>query len=210
MSASPALSARTIQFARAGLAAIAGLMITFSTDHSAQVGLAVFGGFGIASALVLIVGACFSAPPGGRWPFALLGANYLIAGMVASLSTLRSTMTFFALITTWAIVTGLVELIAGLVARKRGQDGSRDFITLAVFALLLGVALLLIPATFSLDYTVDSDSFTLTGIILGVGAFGAWAWINAVYLAIAGFTPGRVPVLTEALADGAERQRSTV
>ena len=44
-----------------------------------------------------------------------------------------------------------------------------------------------------------TQTFTLTGIIIGVGIFGAYAAIVAVYLAIAGLSPRKTaPVLTEA------------
>jgi hypothetical protein len=38
-------TARHVQLTRAALAAVAAVMITFSPDHSASVGLAVFAGF---------------------------------------------------------------------------------------------------------------------------------------------------------------------
>ena len=45
------------------------------------------------------------------------------------------------------------------------------------------------------------EPFTLTGITIGVGIFGAYAAIVAVYLAIAGFSPRKaLPVTTEAHA----------
>ena len=57
----------------------------------------------------------------------------------------------------------------------------------------LGLVLLLVPTQYALEYTIeDADAtFTLTGIIIGVGIFGAYAAIIAVYLAIAGFSPRR-------------------
>ena len=42
-----AFEVRHLQLARALFAAVAAAMITFSSDHSAQVGLAVFSGFAI-------------------------------------------------------------------------------------------------------------------------------------------------------------------
>lgn len=207
MSAAPVFSARTIQVARAGLAAIAALMITFSPDHSAEVGLSIFSGFAVATALVMFVAAWWVADAGNRLPYALLGLISMTAGILASVASFRTTVMFFVLVTSWALLSAAVEITFGLLARKRNKDGARDAITLGIFLLILSVALLLIPSTFTLDYTVDTDEFTLTGIILGVGAFGAWAWINAVFLAIAAFSPRRVPIQIEAPTEDALQQR---
>ena len=65
-----------------------------------------------------------------------------------------------------------------------------------------GLGLLLVPTQYALQYTIDEAdaTFTLTGIIIGVGIFGAYAAIIAVYLAIAGFSPRR------AATEGADEQ----
>ena len=44
---------------------------------------------------------------------------------------------------------------------------------------------------YALDYFVKdaNQSFTLTGTIVGVGLFGGWAAIIAVYLGIGAFSP---------------------
>ncbi len=211
MSAAPAFTARHVQFARAILAAIAALMVTFSPDHSAGVGLAVFSGFALATALVFFLAAWLAARAGGRWPFALLGLIAVVPGMLGGLPALRTTTMFFTLVIAWALVSGLAEFLLGLRARRLGDPAARDALTAGVLTLLLGIVLLLVPWTFSWDYTVEeAGEFTLTGIILGVGAFGAWAWIIAVYLAIAALSPRRTPVLTEAPAEDSTEQRSAV
>ena len=66
---------------------------------------------------------------------------------------------------------------------------------------MLGLALLLVPTQYALEYTIEdaNATFTLTGIIIGVGIFGGYAAIVAVYLGIAGFSPRKpLPVTTEA------------
>ena len=59
---------RHVQLARAAFAAIAAVMVTFSPDHSAAVGLAIFSGFAFLNALVLLVasGASTRRVAGGR------------------------------------------------------------------------------------------------------------------------------------------------
>ena len=69
------------------------------------------------------------------------------------------------------------------------------------------VALLLVPTQYALEYTIEeaNATFTLTGIIIGVGIFGGYAAIVAVYLGIAGFSPRKRFRRAEAHATDAER-----
>ena len=178
---------RSVQLARALMAAVAALMITFSPDHSAAVGLSVFGGFAIVTSLVLIVGAVVVHRAGQRWPAVLMGAITLVLGMAASIPAWRTDALFFVLVIAWAALTGLVELIWGI--RTRGQEGSRDAITVGALGLLLALLLLVIPVGFVQNYAVEGQAFSLTGIIIGVGLFGGYAAIVAVFLGIAGLAP---------------------
>ncbi|WP_164234574.1 acyl-CoA synthetase [Microbacterium hydrocarbonoxydans] len=183
---------RNVQLLRALFAAAAALMITFSPDHSAAVGLSVFSGFILTTALVLVLAAWLVAPAGGRWPYVLLGALGFLAGMAAGVPAWRTDDLFFAVVTAWALSTGVVELIAGLRARRSADPAARDQIAVGGFGILLGILLLVIPAGFAQPYAIkDAGEFVLTGIILGVGMFGGYAAIVAVFLGIAGLTPKR-------------------
>ncbi|GAB2848062.1 acyl-CoA synthetase [Microbacterium insulae] len=210
-SSARAFDVRHVQLARAAFAALAAIMITFSPDHSAQVGMAVFSGFAIATALVLLLSVWIVYPRGRRWPAAAVGGITLVAGMVGGLAPLRTVGGFFAVVIAWALLTGLVELIAGVRglrgrARREIAPGvadarpvvdagprsdSRDAVVVGAAGLLLGLALAVVPAGYSLRYTIEEagQTLTLTGITIGVGLFGAYAAIVAVYLGIAGFTP---------------------
>lgn len=189
---------RHVQLARAGLAAIAALMITFSPDHSAEVGLAVFSGFVIAQAIVLFLAAWLVAKAGARWHYVLLGMIGIAAGMLSGFPALRSVQMYFIIVIAWAVLSGLAELLAGIRFRRHGDPIARDMVTVGVATLLLAAALAVIPPTYSLGYTIEeAGSFTLTGSILGVGMFGAYAAVAAVYLAIAGFSPRRARAVAE-------------
>jgi hypothetical protein len=74
-----------VQLARALFAAVAAIMITFSSDHSAAVGLAVFSGYAIATAIVFFAAAWLVYPAGGRGLPVLLGVEALVAGMVTGI-----------------------------------------------------------------------------------------------------------------------------
>lgn len=195
-----AFTVRHIQLLRALFAATAALMITFSPDHSAAVGLSVFSGFAFVTALVLVLAAWLVLPEGSRWPAVVMAVIDTIAGMAGGIPAWRSADLYFVVVIAWALLTGVTELIAGIRARRANDPLARDAVTVGAFGIILAIALLLVPAGFAQDYTVDeAGTFTLTGIILGVGMFGAYAAIVAVFLGIAGLTPrGR-----DAGADGA-------
>ena len=182
---------RNIQLLRALFAAASALMITFSSDHSAAVGFAVFGGFVAASGFIFLLGAWLAVPAGSRWPLILLGVIDLLTAVVSGVPTWRTDAVFFVVVIIWAAATGLVELIAGLRAR-RTDPTAKDAITVGSLGLLLALVLLIIPAGYSLQYSVDgAGALTLTGIILAVGMVGGYTAIVAVFLAIAGFSPNR-------------------
>jgi len=190
---------RHVQLLRALFAAVAALMITFSSDHSAPVGLAVFSGFVFVTALVQALAAWLVLPAGSRWSYILLAALGIIAGGVSGIPTWRSDDLFFIVVSSWAILSGGIELLAGIRARRTGDTLARDAITVGALGILLGIVLLLIPAGFLQEYTIEkAGTFVLSGIILGVGMFGGYAAIVAVFLGIAGLTPKRVDAATAA------------
>ena len=187
-----AFTMRHVQLLRALFAAVAALMITFSSDHSAPVGLAVFSGFVFVTALVHVLAAWLVLPAGSRWSSVLLAVVGVVAGMVTGIPGWRTDDLFFIVVSSWAIVSGGIELLAGIRARSTADVLSRDAITVGALGILLGVVLLLVPAGFVQEYTVGGGTYLLSGIILGVGMLGGYAAIVAVFLGIAGLTPKRV------------------
>jgi len=200
--ATRSFAVRHVQLARAAFAAIAAVMVTFSPDHSAVVGLSIFSGFALASGLVLLAAGWLVYSVDTRWPSVVLGTLSVIAGLAGGIAQLRSVTMFFVIVIAWALLTGLVEAISGargLGAARRlpktdaARTESRDGLTVGILTIALGLGLLLVPTQYALQYTIEdaNATFTLTGIIIGVGIFGGYAAIIAVYLAIAGFSPGR-------------------
>lgn len=185
------MTARHVQLLRALFAAIAAVMITFSPDHSAPIGLTVFGGFAIATAIVLLLSAWLARPAGQRGRVVLLAAVYLVGGMVAGTPQLRSTTTLFAVLIAWGLLAGLVELVTGLAERRAEPATARDTIFVGALTMVLGIAVLLVRPEYRLDYAIEEAgrSFTLTGTIIAVGLFGGYAAIVAAFLGIAGFSP---------------------
>lgn len=197
----PRYTARAVQLSRAAIAAIAALMITFSPDHSAGVGLSVFSGFAMLTGLILVFSAIWVYPAGRRWAPVLLCIISLAAGMVASIDPIRTPTVFFVTVISWALLTGVVELVWGLRERRRVEvprAEARDQMTVGVLGLLLAGATLVVPVDYLWDYTIqEAGDFQLTGITIAVGLYGGYAAIAAVYLAIAGLTPRQTEPGTE-------------
>lgn len=193
-----AFTVRHVQLLRALFAAAAAVMITFSPDHSAAVGLSVFSGFVLTTGLVMIVATWLVYPAGQRWPAVVFALLSFVAGMIAGVPAWRTEDVFFVIVIAWSVTTGILELVVGLRARRAGEANARDSITLGAFGLLLAVLLIAIPAGFVQPYEIDgAGAFRLTGIILGVGMFGGYAAIVAVFLGIAGLTPKRADAAAE-------------
>lgn len=195
---------RHLQVARALFAAVAAVMVTFSSDHSAAVGASVFSGFALATALVFALSAWLVYGPGRRTTPVLLAVVTGIAGLAASVGSWRTTTFFFVLVIVWAVVSGAIEVIGAVRDRRAGRPDSRDGITVGIVTLILAVGFLLTSPAFSYDYTIDgAGTFTLTGITIAVGIFGAYTAVVAVFLAIAGFSPRRPEPVPAAPAEEA-------
>ncbi|MCT9819532.1 acyl-CoA synthetase [Microbacterium sp. W1N] len=212
----PAAATRTfevrhLQLARALFAAIAAIMITFSPDHSAEVGLSVFSGFAIATAIVELLAVWLVYGAGTRANTVLLAVATLLAGMASGIPALRSTTLFFVVVIAWAFVSGVIELVGGLRARRTDDPAAKDAVLIGALTLALGVGLLLVNPAYSLEYFIKEagQSFTLTGIVIGVGIFGGYAAIIAVFLGIAGFSPRRVEPASSQGAAGAAASEGT-
>ncbi|MCI9857901.1 acyl-CoA synthetase [Microbacterium proteolyticum] len=188
-----AFDVRHLQLARAAFAALAAIMVTFSPDHSAPLGLGVFSGFALATGLVFGLAAWLVFRRGERMIPVLLASVSIVAGLVSSVGAWRTTGVFFGVVIAWALVSGLVELLGALRDRKAGRTaGVRDGMLIGILTIVLAAVLLLTPAQYALDYDITgAGSFTLTGITIAVGLFGGYAAVVAVFLAIAGFSPRR-------------------
>lgn len=192
-SAPRAFDVRHLQLARAAFAALAAVMVTFSSDHSAPLGLGVFSGFALATGLVFALAAWLVFRREERMVPVLLASVSILAGLVASVGAWRTTGVFFGVVIAWALVSGLIELLGALRDRKAGRTaGVRDGVLIGILSIVLAVVLLLTPMQYALDYDITgAGSFTLTGITIAVGLFGGYTAVVAVFLAIAGFSPRR-------------------
>ncbi|GAA1520196.1 uncharacterized membrane protein HdeD (DUF308 family) [Agromyces terreus] len=153
------------------LALIPAVVITFSQDHSATLGLVTFGAWAIVSGLV--VGALslrFVDDRVIRSLFAVNAVVTVVAGLLAL--TVPGGLAFLLfLVSVWAAVTGFVELYAGF--RGRGRTSvARDWIAAGAFTAILAIVFLLLPP----------DAVTTVGFL------GAYLVILGVYLVIGGLS----------------------
>lgn len=153
------------------LALVPAAVITFSPNHSPDLGLLVFGAWAIASGL--IVGALsmrLLAARGIRSLFVVNAVVTVVAGLLAV--TVPGGLPFLLyLVSVWAAVTGFVELYAGLRSRGR-TPAARDWIAVGAFTAVLAVVFLLLPP----------DAVTAVGLL------GGYLVILGVFLLIGGFS----------------------
>ncbi|MFF2388565.1 HdeD family acid-resistance protein [Agromyces sp. NPDC058104] len=153
------------------LAVVPAVVITFSPNHSPELGLLVFGIWAVVSGLVvgalslrLLVGR------GIRSLFAINAVVTVVAGLLA-LSVPGGLPFLLYLVSVWAAVTGFVELYAGL--RSRGRTAAaRDWIAVGAFTAVLAVVFLLLPP----------DAVTAVGLL------GGYLVILGVFLVIGGLS----------------------
>jgi uncharacterized membrane protein HdeD (DUF308 family) len=177
-----------VPLARAVPALVLAVVVTFSADHSAPLGLVTFGIFAVASGAVLTASALRLGAKGVvRTVTFAQGILTAVAGVV-SLALPGAGLPFFVfLLTAFAAITGFLELYLGL--RSRGRSGSsRDWVFVGALTALLAIVVLLVPPGFSQGYTVDDFQGVLTASTIVVGALGAYWVILGVYLIIAGLS----------------------
>ncbi|MGR0318598.1 DUF308 domain-containing protein [Agromyces sp. ZXT2-3] len=160
---------------RGALAIVPSVVITFSQDHSAALGLAVFGWWALVAGVVVgALSARLVADRLARWTFVANGVITATAGLVAiwlAGTPSAGVATFTFTVAVWAAVTGILELFAGIRARGR-VAAARDW--LAVGGLTAALALVFV--IFPLDP------------VTAVGLLGAYLVVTGVLLVIGGLS----------------------
>jgi len=156
---------------RAVPAAVAALVITFSRNHSAVVGISVFGGFALVSSVVIIVMiARVPLADPERIFFGIHAVVTAVSGIIALLTLGGGLAALVLLLSIWASLTAALELYAGY--RQNNRTLAREWLTLGAFTAILAISVSLFPVN---DVYAD-------------GLFGAYGAILAVYLVIAGLS----------------------
>lgn len=184
-----ALTPWFVPLARAVPAIALAIVVTFTADHSAGLGLLTFGIYAVVAGAVLSASALRLGARGVVRSVTLAqGILSVLAGIV-SLSLPAAGLPFFVfLVTAFAAVTGFLELYLGLRARGR-ITGARDWVFVGALTALLAIVVLLVPPGFAQSFTgPDGVDRVLTASVVVVGTLGAYWAILGVYLVIAGLS----------------------
>lgn len=180
-----------VQLLRAIPALAVGLVITFSADHTASFGLITFGAFALATGILMGWGSFRLENRHLRAVSLLLASVSAGCGVAALMVNGSGPGALFLLVIIFGAATGFLELYLGLRGRGR-HDAARDWIAVGVLTALLAIAVLLVPADYSLPWSATdvgaAASGVLTSQIIVVGIFGAYAILVGVYLAIGGLS----------------------
>ena len=175
--------------ARAVPAALVAIFITFSADHSVRVGWLALALLGVATGVIVAVGSSWMLQGAPKTLLTIQGVALVVVGLISVFgAAILPLTTYAAALASSFVVSGVLELVAGL--RSRGLTPvARDWVFLGAASIVFGLAVLLVPTDLSQAITVpDKVLPNLTAAVVVVGMLGAYAAIVAVYAAIAGLS----------------------
>jgi uncharacterized membrane protein HdeD (DUF308 family) len=160
-----------VPIARAIPAIVIALVVAFTPNHSSVVGLLVFGAFALASGLLTGILTLRALPAGtSRTLLLTQAATGVVAGGLALALNGFGLGFLLYLVSVWAAVTAILELVTGLHAR--GEAPAKDWIAMGGLTGILALVFLLLPLT----------------DLVAVGLFGAYGAVLGIYLVIAGLS----------------------
>jgi uncharacterized membrane protein HdeD (DUF308 family) len=180
--------------ARAIPALLIAIVITFSPNHSAAFGLAVFGTFALADAVLLAVllRRTVADDPLRRILFVRAGIS-AAAGVLALVLAGSGPATLLFLVSAWAALVAMLELYGAVRSGSR-VAGAKDLFFTGAASAVLAVVLLVLPADLNQGFQGTEGGDVLTSSIIGVGVLGAWAAITGLFLAIGGLSLKPAPL----------------
>ena len=150
---------------------VAAIVITFSRNHAAVVGLTVFVGFAflLASTLIFTIA---SVPLQGlnRTLFGIQAIATVVAAAVAAATLTQGLPALLLVLSIWAGISAALELYAGY--RESNRTVAKEWLTIGGFTAILAIIEAVVPM---------ND-------VYAVGIFGAYAAIVGVYQVIAGIS----------------------
>ncbi|MBG6212625.1 uncharacterized membrane protein HdeD (DUF308 family) [Cryobacterium sp. CAN_C3] len=162
----------SVPVGRALIAVVPAVIITFNRDHSAQLGLLVFGAFSLASGLLLVLaGPRTLTVTTDRSLFLIQGIVSVIIGAIALGFHAGGHGFFLFVVSVWGAVTGVLEIYAGIRVRKRPLP-AKDWLFTGIGGAVLSLLFLLLPPN----------------PVVSVGLFGAYLVFLVVFLPIAGLS----------------------
>lgn len=174
----------SVPLARAVVALVVGIVVTFSADHSAAFGLTVFAGFAMVSG---VLGAVLhAARVSGRVRTLLVASSAVdvFAGVAAVLLLLTgpSLGGFVYLVALWGVFSGVAEYLAGRVGRtdQVAAAAARDWSRVGAATALFGVLFAILPPHPVVSVGLLGAYTVMLGVFLGIAAFSLkWAAAGA-------------------------------
>jgi uncharacterized membrane protein HdeD (DUF308 family) len=188
---------------------VLGMVITFVNNHSAVVGLTVFGATTVVGGIALALGSLRWLDDASSRTLAVVqGIVGIVFGVVALLFHTGGLPLLVALVTGWAFIAGALELVTGL--RRRRRSGlARDWMLLGGITLLLAVAYLIVPTDYSKELGgIEKIRGTLTSSTILVGIVGAYGALVGIFLIIQGLSLKWQTGTPESLTDAAHDSNS--
>jgi uncharacterized membrane protein HdeD (DUF308 family) len=160
-----------VPIARAIPAIVVALIVTFTPNHSSVVGLLVFGTFALASGFITGILSWRTLPAGTSRTLLVTQSIVAVVCGVLALALQSFGLGFLLyLVSVFAAITGIIELVAGL--RAKGEAPAKDWVAVGGLTAVLALVFLLLPLT----------------DLVAVGLFGAYGIVLGIYLVIAGLT----------------------
>ncbi|RKR76032.1 hypothetical protein [Frondihabitans australicus] len=168
---------------------VLGMVTTFVSDHSPNIGLATFGGTTLAGGLLLAGGTYrWLDDRASRLLFFVQAGVSVVFGGLALAFVGGGLVTLVALVTGWAVITGALELVSGLRRRRRSAL-ARDWTLLGAATLVLALVYILTPTDYAKPFGgIEHVPGTLTSSTILVGIVGAYGALVGVFLVIQGLS----------------------
>jgi uncharacterized membrane protein HdeD (DUF308 family) len=168
---------------------VLGMVTTFVNNHSPIVGLVVFGATTLVGGVVLGAGSWRWLDDATSRNLAVVqGAVGAVFGALALVFHDGGLVTLVALVTGWAVISGVLELVTGL-RRRRRTALARDWMLLGGTTLVLALAYLLVPTDYRKELGGLEDIHgALTSSTILVGLVGAYGALVGVFLVIQGLS----------------------
>ena len=154
---------------RGAIAVLFGLSTLFVPGLTLISLVMLFGFYAIVDGVFDIVSAIKA--PGHHWPLLVEGIVGIVAGIVTFMWPAITAMALLYLIAFWAILTGALEIVAGIRLRTVIAN-ELLLILMGVISILFGILIILFPGTGALAIIIWIGAYALVfGIILIALAF---------------------------------------
>ena len=164
------LASRWWALALRGVIAVLFGLLTFFIPGITLISLVLlFGFYAILDGIFDIVSAMKA--PGHHWPLLVEGIVGIVAGLVTFMWPAITAMVLVYLIAFWAILTGLLEIVAGIRLREVIAN-EMLLILMGVISTLFGILIIIFPGAGALAIIIWIGAYALVfGIILIALAF---------------------------------------